>query len=154
MAAGTGLGAATGQNVQADILAHLYPASGTVATAVTITGPIKFALIVGATDSTNTTVGTECTDTNYSRQSVTGWNTASTTAGNGSANGFTSKTSTNALTFGGSGFAAAQAIRGNAAYSSDATPVYVSYQNYASVVNVGINQVYTVAAGSCSVQVG
>lgn len=156
MAANTGLAAVTaGGNVQADLLAHLYPTTVAVATAVAITGPVRVALVVGAADSTNTTMGTECADTNYARQSITGWNAPTTTAGSGSATGYTAKTSTNGLTFGGAGgFAAAQSIRGNFIASSDATPVIISYQNYAAVVTVAINQTYTVAAGSAQVQLG
>jgi len=156
MAANTGLAAVTaGGNVQADLLAHLYPTGVAVATAVTITGPVRVALVVGATDSTNTTMGTECTDANYARQSITVWNAPTTTAGGGSAAGYTAKTSTNALTFGGAGgFAATQSIRGNFIVSSDATPVIISYQNLPAVSTILVNQVYTVAAGQAQVQIG
>lgn len=155
MAAGTGIGAQSGANVQQDLLNHLTPASSTVATAVTITGPLKLALIVGSTDTTNTTIGTECSDANYSRQGITAWNAASTTAGNGSAVGITSKTSNTALTFGGAGgFAVAQSVRGVALMSSDATPVMCFYQNYASIVNVPVNNQLTFALGAVTAQIG
>lgn len=155
MAAGTGIGAQSGANVQQDILNHLTPASTAVATAVTITGPLKLALIVGSTDTTNTTLGTECSDANYSRQSITAWNAASTTAGNGNAVGISTKTSNTALTFGGAGgFAVAQSVRGVALMSSDATPVMCFYQNFASATSIPINNQYQFALASISAQIG
>lgn len=155
MAAGTGIGAQSGANLQQDLLNHLTPTGAAVATTVTVTGPLKVALIVGATDTTNTTIGTECTDANYSRQSITAWNAASTTAGNGNTVGITTKTSNTALTFGGAGgFAVAQSVRGVTLMSSDATPVMTFYQNFAAVVSIPTNNQYQFAAGAITTQVG
>lgn len=154
MAAGTGICAVTGRNVAGDLLAHITPATSTVATAVTITGPLKLGLIVG-TGTTNTTIASECSDANYARQSLTAWNGASATAGNGSAAGFVNKTSNVVLTFGGStGFAVAQSINTLVLYSNDATPVEVFYQNFGSTTTVPINNQYTIASGSVAAQIG
>jgi len=157
MAAGSGFGAVTGTNVQADILNHLTPLTTPVAPAVTITGPVKMALCAtaGATytgvDSTNTTFGTECTDANYARQSITAWNAPTTTAGNGYNVGVTTKTTGIGLTFGGTGgFAAQQTVHGYGYYSSDATPVYIGYSNLATNINIPANNQLVVASGSGS----
>lgn len=138
MAATSGLLALSAANVEQDLLNHLTPASGTTATAITVTGPLKVALLTAV--STNTAVGAECTDANYARQSVTSWNAPATTSGEGYAAGVTNKTNAVALTFGGStGFAVAQTITGIALYSSDATPVGVYYENFATNLGVPIN---------------
>jgi len=150
MAATSGLMAVTGRNVAADILAHLTPPSSTTATAITVTGPLKLRLYTTAI--TNTTLGTECSDANYASQSVTAWNAVSTTAGAGYGVGFASRTSNVVLTFGGGGgFAAGQTFTGCALVSSDATPVEVAYQNFASSVVIPVNNQYVVASGSLSV---
>jgi hypothetical protein len=150
MAATSGLMAVTGRNVAADLLAHITPPSATTATAVTITGPLKLRLYTSAI--TNTALGTECSDANYASQSVTAWNAVSTTTGAGYGTGYAGRTSNVALTYGGGGgFAVSQTLTGCALVSSDATPVEVAYQNFASPVVIPINNQYVVASGSLSV---
>lgn len=154
MAATSGLGAnTTGGNLASDLLNHITPASSTTATAVTVTGPIKVGLYTTAT--TNTTPGTECSDANYLRTqgNVSAWNAITTTAGAGYQVGYVQRTSNIALTYGGAtGFAVAQTITGVVLWSSDATPVCVSYQNYAAGVSVPINNQYNIASGSVVLQ--
>ena len=149
MALTSGTGALVANDVAKDILDHLTPNSGTTATAITITGPIKCALIVGA--STNTTLGAECSDANYARQSIS-WGADAVTSGAGYGVGYVQKANTVALTFGGAGgFAVAQTIYGVAYYSSDATPVLIAYENYAATVSVGVNQQYIIPIGSATI---
>lgn len=139
----------------ADLLAHLTPVTAAVvATAVSILGPLRLSL--HTTTHTNTTPGTECADTNYNRAqgSLTAWNAASTTAGAGYGVGFVQKTSNIALTFfPTTGAAAAQTLTGSALFSVDATPCFVSYLNFAVSVTVPINNTYTVASGSVTLQI-
>lgn len=152
MAASSGMSSVTGRAVAADILAHCTPATSTVATAVTITGPLKLALMIAAVVNTDAATAHECTDTNYARQSVTAWNAASTTGGAGYNVGKVVKTSNVALTFGGgTGFAVAQTVTGDMLVSSDATPVECFYENFAASVSVPINNQYVVASGSVTV---
>lgn len=152
MAATSGLCAVSGRNVAGDLLSHLFPASGTVATAITVTGPIKGALQTVAVNSDTAATIHECTDTTYVRQAITGWNAPVVTSGQGYGVGFVKITSTNALTYGGAGgFAANQSFTGVILVSSDTTPVEVAYENFAAAVSVLANQQYVVAAGSCSV---
>lgn len=154
MAATTGMGAATsGGNLAADLLAHITPPSSTTATAVTVTGPLRLTLHTAA--HTNTTFGTECADTNYARSqgNITAWNAVATTAGAGYGVGFVQRTSNVALTFfPTTGAAAAQALTGSALFSSDATACFVAYLNFAATVTVPINNTYTVASGSVTLQ--
>lgn len=55
MAATSGLCAVAGKDVATDLINHILVNSGTVATAVTITGPNKVALLISS--STNKTSG-------------------------------------------------------------------------------------------------
>lgn len=146
MAVTSGLFAISAANVAGDILNHLTPASGTVAPAVTVTGPIKMKLLT--TTSTNTAEGTECADANYTAggQPITAWNAAATTAGAGYNVGYVGKTNQTVLDFPqgntSTGFAAAAALAGVSLVSSDATPVKVAYLNFAATVNVPQGNVY------------
>lgn len=152
MAASSGMSAVTGRNVAADILAHLTPLTTPVATAVTVTGPLKLALMIGAVQNTDAATAHECTDANYARQSITAWNAAAVTAGAGYNVGKVAKTSNLALTFGGgTGFAVAQTMTGDMLVSSDATPVECFYENFAASVPVPVNNQYVVASGSVTV---
>lgn len=147
MAATSGLGALATNNLAQDLLNHITPAT-TTATAITVTGPIKCHLHTAAT--TNTAIGTECADSNYAAQSVT-WNAASTTAGAGYQVGFVARTNNGALTFGGAGgMNASQTITGITLQSSDATPIFVGYENYATSVVVGAGLQYIINNASLS----
>ena len=153
MASTSGICAVLTRNIQKDLLDHLTPTAGTVATAITITGPIKMHLYTTAW--TNVTPGTECADTHYAAQSISAWNADSVTEGAGPAAGYTSKTNTTELTYGGAtGFNAAATITGVALLSSDATPVEVSYENFAAPMSVPINNNYSFANGAVSIAIG
>jgi len=137
--------------VATDVLNHLTPATTPVATAVTITGPLKMQMTTTA--STNSAAGTVCADANYTAggQPITAWNAAATTAGAGYGVGFVSKTNNVALDFPAgnttTGFAAPAALAGLFLVSSDPTPVNVSYYNFAAVVNVPQGNVYAWGVG-------
>jgi len=153
MAATSGLSSVTGRNVAGDILTHLFPATRTVATAITGTGPIKGALQTALVNNDSAATAHECTDANYARQSITGWGAVAVTSGQGYGAGFSKIASTVALTYGGAGgFAVGQTFTGVVLASSDATPVEVAYQNFAASVSVLANQQYVVASGSCTVE--
>lgn len=149
MAATSGLCAVAGKDVATDLINHILVNSGTVATAVTITGPNKVALLTSS--STNKTLGAECADANYSRISVS-WGSAATTEGAGYSVGYVGKNSSALMTFFPSGAAVQQVLAGTVIYSNDATPIPILYANFAAAVTVPAGSQYTVAAGSCSGQ--
>ena len=156
MAVTTGLGATTsGGNLVVDLLNHITPVTAAVvATTVSIIGPLRLSLSTGL--HTNAAPGTECGDTNYNRSqgSIGAWNAATTTAGAGYGVGFAQKTSNAGLTFfPTTGAALAQTLTGSALYSVDTTPCFVAYLNFAVSVTVPVNNTYTVASGSVTLQI-
>jgi hypothetical protein len=155
MAATAGMCAVTGRSVAPDILAHLTPTTTAVATAITVTGPMKLALMVAAVTNTDAATAHECSDANYARVAVPAWNAVATTGGAGYGVGFAKRTNNGAMTFfGGTGCAVAQTITGDMLVSSDATPVEVFYENFAAGVSVPINNQYVVANAACAVSIG
>jgi hypothetical protein len=137
------------RNVAADLVLHLTPTSGTIATAVTITGPITLAAYTSALTNTTTGPTGECTDPNYARVPVSAWTAPATTAGAGYNVGVVGVTNNVPLTMGGpSGFSAAQSIAAYMALSSDTTPVEVQYLNLAAALAVPAANQLTVAAGA------
>jgi hypothetical protein len=137
--------------VAKDLLDHITPTSATVATAVTITGPLKMSLQTAAVANDTAATVHECTDANYARQSISAYNADATASGAGYNVGKVTKANTSDLTFGGvGGFAVAQSITGHIDASSDATPVETFYENFAAAIAVLANQQYVVAAGTGS----
>lgn len=150
MAATSGIGAVTAVELAGDLLDHITPSSGTVATAVTVTGPLKCKLFT--TVIKNDTRGTECTDANYAFQSVTAWNAKTVTSGSGYNVGIVQKTSNLNLVFGGgTGFATTQTFTGLDLDSSDATAVMVFYQNFAASLTVPSGNQYIILSGNLTV---
>ena len=82
-------------------------------------------------------------------QAVT-WNAVSASnTGAGSAAGYALMTNNGALTyFGSTGAAAAQTITGVMFYSSDGTPVFAMYENFAAGVSVPQGNQYTFASST------
>jgi hypothetical protein len=151
MAQTSGICNVTGRPVAKDLLDHITPTSGTVATAVTITGPLKMAMQTAAVANDTPATTHECSDANYARVAISAYNADATASGAGYNVGKVTKANTSDLIFGGAGgFAVAQTFTGHIDASSDATPVETFYENFAATIAVLANQQYVVAAGTGS----